>query len=70
MAESLTAPYGGTLLQRQARLYNYNSGERWRFRLWVWEYRLAGEGELAKAGGEKEATLWLVEGKRHTTLPG
>jgi hypothetical protein len=54
MAESLTAPYGGTLLQRQARLYGYSSGERWRFRLWIWEYRLAGEGELAKQAGKRK----------------
>ena len=53
MAESLAAPYGGTLLQRQARLYDYGSGERWRFRSLVWEYRLAGEGELAEQTGRR-----------------
>jgi len=48
MAESLVAPYRGTLLQRQARFYDYNSGKCWRFGLWIWEYRPAGEGELAE----------------------
>ena len=37
MAESLSAPYGGTLLQRQARLHDYGSGERWRSVLCIWE---------------------------------
>jgi hypothetical protein len=54
MAKSLAALYGGTLLQRQARLYDYASGERWRSRLRIWEYRLAGEGELAKQAGKRK----------------
>jgi hypothetical protein len=54
MAESLAAPYGGTLLQMQARLHNYASGERWRSGLYIWEYRPAGEGELAKQAGKRK----------------
>jgi hypothetical protein len=30
----------------------------------------AGRIRTGKAGREEEATLWLVEGKRRTTLPG
>jgi len=54
MAESLVAPYGGTLLQRQARLHDYASGGRWRSGLYIWEYRLAGEGELAEQMGKRK----------------
>jgi hypothetical protein len=54
MAESLMTPYEGTLLQRQARLHDYGSGERWRSILCVWEYRLAKEGELAEQAGKKK----------------
>jgi len=54
MAESLVAPYEGTLLQRQARLYDYGSGERWRSMLHIWEYRPAGEGEPAKQAAKRK----------------
>ena len=54
MAESLMAPYGGTLLQRRTLFYNHNSDKRWRFGLWIWEYRLAGEGELAEQAGKRK----------------
>jgi hypothetical protein len=54
MAESLTAPYGGTLLQRQARLHRYGSDERWRSMLCMWESGLAGEGELAEQAGKRK----------------
>jgi len=37
-----------------ALFYSYSSGERWRFRLYVEEYRLAGEGDLAKQAGKRK----------------
>ncbi len=70
MAESLSAPYGGTLLRRQARLHDYGSGERWGSGLCNIGVQASGRGRTGKAGGEEEVILWLVEGKHRTMLPG
>jgi len=72
MAEFLVAPYGGTLLQRQALRQPFVLLERWRFGISTEGGRTgkAGYTRTGKAGEEEEATLWLVEGKHHTMLPG
>jgi hypothetical protein len=70
-------PYGGTLLWRQAPLHTGRALAVWRIyrRRENWQSRLWKNGQsrplrTGKAGGEEEATLWLVEGKHRTTLPG